>query len=175
MSALAKLRAREIFQKEADHELTKPTKAPFVGFVSSPPGAFQKNSTVVTPEQGESLGVPDAAISDTLTVKAEAIGPEATTNSPVRDWRISIPGRPTFMVAVSPPADAEWMQWVYPAAIVEPINEAKRQATTAEADELRRLIAIVLADSPNEQESALKLAMADADAAVECYRTLTRH
>ncbi len=43
MSALAKLKAR-LEQQAPDSEMTKPTKPPSVGFVSTAPGPFSKNS-----------------------------------------------------------------------------------------------------------------------------------
>ncbi len=43
MSALVKLKAR-LKQQASDSELTKPTKPPSVGFVSTAPASFSKNS-----------------------------------------------------------------------------------------------------------------------------------
>lgn len=49
----------------------------------------------------------------------------------------------------------------------------QRIATPDETKELRQLIAVVLADSPvEEQREALAVACADPDAALECFRLL---
>jgi hypothetical protein len=47
-----------------------------------------------------------------------------------------------------------------------------RTATRAEADELRRLIGIVLADAPDEQPEAFTVACADPESALICFRAL---
>jgi hypothetical protein len=47
-----------------------------------------------------------------------------------------------------------------------------RTATPSEAAELRRLIAIVLASTPDEQQETFIVACADPDAALMCFRAL---
>jgi hypothetical protein len=51
----------------------------------------------------------------------------------------------------------------------------KRTATAAEADELRALVATILADaSDGERSEALATALADPVAALACFRILVR-
>lgn len=61
----------------------------------------------------------------------------------------------------------------YPDAVTLTRQDAcRRRATLAEATELRTLVAAVLADDA-ERVEALAVALADADAALACYRALT--
>ena len=102
---------------------------------------------------------------------------DAANDAPARHWRVTLPDRPSFLVAVTPPADTAWMLHLYPGATVQPVPERPRTATPAEADELRRLIGIVLPGDPEAHAGAFTVAMADTDGALECYRTLanTQH
>lgn len=97
----------------------------------------------------------------------------AANDAMSRHWRITLPERAPFSVAVTPPADAAAMLHLYPGATVEPIAERRRPATpVVEVEELRQLIGIILHDDPEARAEALSVAMADAGAALDCYRTL---
>ena len=63
MSALNRLRALEILRKGADPEPTKPTKAPFDGFVGAPPPSFLNNLRVAN-ETAIALGDTENASDD---------------------------------------------------------------------------------------------------------------
>ena len=77
-------------------------------------------------------------------------------------------------VRCTPAATRAQVAELYPSASMEPLPDtAPRAATPAQADELRGLIAAILADDTDtDRAEALAIALADPDAALACYRAL---
>lgn len=90
-------------------------------------------------------------------------------------WLVAIPGRPPFGVIVPQGATLSEMEGRYPTArsiMAEPPPDYF-PATAAEAQELRRLIDIVLAGSPAaERDEVLKVALDDVQDALTSFRAL---
>ena len=65
---------------------------------------------------------------------------------------------------------------VYPGAGIEALPDtAARAVTSAEANELRALVAAVLADDTEaDRAEALAVALVDPGAALDCWRSLTK-
>lgn len=60
-----------------------------------------------------------------------------------------------------------------PGAKVESLNERRREATPAEADELQTLIALILPDADaSERADVLRVALANVEAALTSFRAL---
>lgn len=105
--------------------------------------------------------------------EARAARPTVPIDGPARQWRVVYPNL-AMTVLFTPAATRGEVAELHPGATCEPMTDTvTRTATPAEADELRRLIVIVLAGSPHdEQREALTAALADVDAALECFRLL---
>lgn len=99
---------------------------------------------------------------------------EAANDVPIREWRITYPNGAAMDVLFHPPATRADVAAIYPGASLEPLPDApKHQATPDEAAELRELVAVVLAnDTEAERAEALRVACADPEAALDCYRSL---
>jgi hypothetical protein len=91
-----------------------------------------------------------------------------------RQWRISYPNGAAIDMLFTPAATRAEVAELYPGATIELVPDtAMRTATSAEADELRALIAAILADdSEASRAEALAVALADPDAALMSYRAL---
>ena len=92
-----------------------------------------------------------------------------------RRWRISFPKLAPIEVLFTPEATrVEALAACDGAVEATPIHEgARRTATAAEADELRALVATILAGASDyERSEALATAVADPTAALACFRVL---
>ena len=89
-------------------------------------------------------------------------------------WRVTTPAGASVEVWITPEATADDVRAIYPGATLEPLPDApKRQATPAEAAELHRLIATLLADADDaERAEALRVALADPEASLSSFRAL---
>lgn len=93
----------------------------------------------------------------------------------LRQWRVAYPKNDIMMtVLFTPPATAADVQAIYPDAAIEPIPDTPaRPATKAEADELAALVALILADATDDERAeALRIALADREAALTSFRAL---
>lgn len=90
----------------------------------------------------------------------------------VRCWRIRYPNGAAMDVMFHPPATRADVAAIYPGARLEPLPDApNRQATPAEAAKLHELVNMILVDAPEaERAEALRVACADADAALSSFR-----
>ena len=97
--------------------------------------------------------------------------PEITT---ARCWQVQYPGLDRVEVIFAPEASPAEVAAIYPGASIEPLPDPPpREATPAEADELRALIGVVLANgSADDRTEALAVACADPDAARTSFRAL---
>ncbi|MHB8493710.1 MAG: hypothetical protein ACYDDG_03950 [Casimicrobiaceae bacterium] len=77
-------------------------------------------------------------------------------------------------VLFTPAATRAEVAELYPGASIEPLPAAPtRAATAAEADELRALIGVILADDTEaDRAETFAVALADPDAALVCWRSL---
>jgi hypothetical protein len=159
MSALDQLRALEIFREAVPPEPSKPTKAPFDGFVGAPPAILPniRGTECVFPAN-------DAASDPTGVNKLGAH----------RAWRVSFPKLDPMEVLFTPEATHAAVASIYPGAAIEPvIHLARRRPTQAEADELRALIQAVTERDrwpADEIEGAISAALADPDDALTSWR-----
>ena len=102
----------------------------------------------------------------------------ATRESPTpyhaRQWRIGYPNGAAMDVLFTPSATQPEVAELYPGASIEPLpGTATRAATSAEAAELRGLVAAILPDDTEASRAeAVAVALADPDAALASYRTL---
>ena len=115
--------------------------------------------------------------------RAESVARVATVavaNSPTLEtataqrWQVRFPGGDPMEVLFTPVATRTEVAAIYPGAMIEPLPEPpRRTATQAEANELRELIAVILADADDaERADVLRVALADADAALTSFRLL---
>lgn len=89
-------------------------------------------------------------------------------------WSIAFPNLPAITVAITQEATHAEVAAIYPGARVEPLPDPTRRKTTlAEADELRELVVLILADADEgERVEALNVALADPEAALMSFRVL---
>jgi hypothetical protein len=109
-------------------------------------------------------------LSELRAHKAEII---EALKSEHREWLIQFDQ--SELEIITDGATREQVKALYPAAVkVEPIQPPpSRQATAAEKAELWRLVNAVLTDAPEEIGEAFAAGLADIEAALTCYRSLT--
>ena len=100
--------------------------------------------------------------------------PTLRPDAPVRCWKIHFPNLDLVEVIFAPDATRAEVAARYPGAQIEPLPASPwRAATPAEAVELRELIALILPDADdNERAYALRVALADPEAALTSFRAL---
>src|SRR5262249_19602076 len=86
-----------------------------------------------------------------------------STDTAAQRWRVHFSSFGPMEVLFTPEATRAEVATLYAAAILEPLPDSvRRQATPAEADELRELVGLVAADWPDaERAEALAVALAD--------------
>lgn len=99
----------------------------------------------------------------------------ARTREVYRRWRVTTTAGAPLEVLFTPDTTAQQVAAIYPGASLQSLPDApKRQAMPAEAVELRELVAVVLADASDaERAEALRVALADVEAALTSLRALT--
>ena len=92
-----------------------------------------------------------------------------------RSWRITYPDR-ALTITCAPPATLADVQAMYPGASVAPVDpRPRRPATTAEAAELRALLARALpASTAEERAEAEAIGLADIESALICWRAIAK-
>jgi hypothetical protein len=114
-----------------------------------------------------------------LDLARSAIHPAEPQEAPATDsrtshWRVTYPSGGAREVLLVPPATADEVHELYPAARLEALRDTPRRSRTRpEVDELRALIDTVLRDdSEADRTEALTVAMTDPSAALVSLRTL---
>jgi hypothetical protein len=99
---------------------------------------------------------------------------QETPDGPSRRWRITSRMGPAMEVLFTPDATRVEVAALYPGATIEPLPDPpRRTATRTEADELRDLITLILAnDTDAGRAEVLATACADPEAALMSFRLL---
>lgn len=101
-------------------------------------------------------------------------GSESVAPGAHRCYSVHFQGLGPIEVLFTPAATLAEVEAIYPMATVEPVPEPSRRPATAEqANELRELVALIVANgSEQDRAEALAVALADPDAALLSFRTL---
>ncbi len=144
MSALNRLRALEISREAGRPEPSKPTKAPFDGFVGAPLPSSCKYS--------QAMPVTAPAFRNQYAPAHEH--EHRTANNSVDRWRVHYSTGAAMEVLFTPPATADEVAVVYPGARIQPMQEAQEAPSVSPAPDVarRRSRALaILAEHPNQR------------------------